>query len=582
MGSLLPIVGSLHFHALCLILASAAAAEALVAIWAATSRLYWFWRAIAVWCAVMALVPIRAYEPSLTFAISSPLTILLIRLRWRNAKLPDSTSSEPAKHHSRLSYSIRDLLLSMLVIGAALASLLHVIQKIEGPAVHAANFACVAGVTFAAYNCWISKRRLVPAMLLIIAIATCAAAVPFVGSQPETYEALSLINVGFHSSHLTSNMVILSTVLSEFAGLVLAGLWLANRLANESRLVVRRLLLLMPAAVIGVPLAVIYWQMLWLSPLPPPFATGPTHFERLLGLATQIKGASGQPLLTPDQQSALIAEAVELADFANYVPYDASPSPKRINNVDHFNKQAIPFTHLSRAIEAEASAADAAGETENALKLRLANVRLGVMLERGGEEPMYLIGRSVEGRGLEQLVRMRRELTADQLKSTLIILQRAQFEREPPEPVVVRDRAVNERAYGWACRLENILAQYGLEADVYPPFLMVARERPHLVRMLQTDLAVRLFRHERGRWPHSLNELVPDYLAAVPIDLHSGQPLIYRPSDTDFVLYSVGQDAADNSANLTNWRTYNVGIDKGDHTHFGIGYDFDLDTLTRP
>jgi len=582
MGSLLPIVGSLHFHALCLILVSAAAAESLVAIWAATSRRHWFWRAIAVWCAVMALVPIRAYEPALTFAISSPLTILLIRLRWRNANFRDSTSSELAKHHSRLSYSIRDLLLAMLVIGAALASLLHIIRHIERPAVHASNFICISAVALAAYNCWTSKRRIIPALLLVIVVAACAAAVPLVSSQPETYEALSLINVGFHSSHLASNMVILSIVQSEFAGLLIAGLWLADRFANESRLVLRRVLLLVPEAVIGVPLAVIYCQMLWLVPRPPPFATGPTHFERLLDLATQIKGASAQRLLTPDQQSALIAEAVELADFANYVPYDASPSPKRINNADHFNKQAIPFTHLSRAIEAEASAADAAGETENALKLRLANVRLGIMLERGGEEPMYLVGRSVEGRGLEQIVRMRRELTVDPLKSTLIALERAQVQREPPEPVVLRDRAVNEWAYGWACRLENILALYGVEADVYPPFLMVARERPHFVRMLQTDLALRLFRHERGRWPHSLNELVPDYLAAVPVDLHSGQPLIYRPSHTDFVLYSVGQDRADNSANFTNWRTYNVGIDKGDHTRFGLGYDFDLDTLTRP
>src|SRR5687768_340798 len=69
------ILGTPHFHALCLILISTAVLQALIAIWAATSRGNWFLRALAVWAAITALLPIRAYQPALVFAISSPLIV---------------------------------------------------------------------------------------------------------------------------------------------------------------------------------------------------------------------------------------------------------------------------------------------------------------------------------------------------------------------------------------------------------------------------------------------------------------------------------------------------------------------------
>ena len=39
--------------------------------------------------------------------------------------------------------------------------------------------------------------------------------------------------------------------------------------------------------------------------------------------------------------------------------------------------------------------------------------------------------------------------------------------------------------------------------------------------------------------------LVPDYLAAVPIDPYSGRPLVYRRTGDGYLLYSVGLDGVD-------------------------------------
>ncbi|MDV6030048.1 MAG: hypothetical protein F9B45_08055 [Phycisphaera sp. RhM] len=62
--------------------------------------------------------------------------------------------------------------------------------------------------------------------------------------------------------------------------------------------------------------------------------------------------------------------------------------------------------------------------------------------------------------------------------------------------------------------------------------------------MLMVEFAARLFDEKLQRLPTSIEELVPEFLPAVPLDPFSGNSLIYRQTDS--------------------------------------GYDFDLDTLIRP
>jgi hypothetical protein len=100
----------------------------------------------------------------------------------------------------------------------------------------------------------------------------------------------------------------------------------------------------------------------------------------------------------------------------------------------------------------------------------------------------------------------------------------------------------------------------------------VDRQRLAERRLLQTDLALRMFHRDNGRWPALLDELVPAYLPAAPVDSYSGQQFRFRIDGEDFVLYSVGQDGIDNGGHLGNSAQY-----------FGEeGYDLDLDTYSRP
>jgi len=66
------------------------------------------------------------------------------------------------------------------------------------------------------------------------------------------------------------------------------------------------------------------------------------------------------------------------------------------------------------------------------------------------------------------------------------------------------------------------------------------------VRMAQTALAIERFRLAKQSLPENLNQLVPEFLSAVPEDPCDGQPLRFRQLEKGYLVYSVGKDGQDN------------------------------------
>lgn len=67
-----------------------------------------------------------------------------------------------------------------------------------------------------------------------------------------------------------------------------------------------------------------------------------------------------------------------------------------------------------------------------------------------------------------------------------------------------------------------------------------------------TAIALKRYQLQHGQWPDQLSELVPQFLAVIPQDAMTGQPLPYhRKSDGTYVLYSVGNDGVDNGGDST-------------------------------
>jgi hypothetical protein len=64
-------------------------------------------------------------------------------------------------------------------------------------------------------------------------------------------------------------------------------------------------------------------------------------------------------------------------------------------------------------------------------------------------------------------------------------------------------------------------------------------------RNLLVAFALAAYHADHGSYPLKLGDLAPKYLAAVPGDLFSGGPLIYRRSENGYIFYSVGINGKD-------------------------------------
>ncbi len=69
-------------------------------------------------------------------------------------------------------------------------------------------------------------------------------------------------------------------------------------------------------------------------------------------------------------------------------------------------------------------------------------------------------------------------------------------------------------------------------------------------RVVVTAIALKRYQLKHGNYPPNLNSLVPDFLAAMPLDPVDGKPLRYKlNSDGAFLLYSVGENGVDDGGN---------------------------------
>jgi hypothetical protein len=109
-------------------------------------------------------------------------------------------------------------------------------------------------------------------------------------------------------------------------------------------------------------------------------------------------------------------------------------------------------------------------------------------------------------------------------------------------------------------RRQQVFAEAADKAHQFPPKVFCALLLPAMEgaanrfaslearrRAAVTAVAVQKYRlvHD-GALPERLEQLVPQFLASVPLDPYDGRPLRYQRTATGFVVYSIGADRRDN------------------------------------
>ncbi len=81
-----------------------------------------------------------------------------------------------------------------------------------------------------------------------------------------------------------------------------------------------------------------------------------------------------------------------------------------------------------------------------------------------------------------------------------------------------------------------------------PAVLKVQQARDRCDQMqanLYLAFALAAYRCDNGSYPKNLEALMPKYMDKIPNDLFSGKPLVYKPDEKGYLLYSVGVNGSD-------------------------------------
>jgi hypothetical protein len=89
------------------------------------------------------------------------------------------------------------------------------------------------------------------------------------------------------------------------------------------------------------------------------------------------------------------------------------------------------------------------------------------------------------------------------------------------------------------------------------------RRKHAYLRCAIVALASERYRGEKKTWPATVDQLCPQFLAAVPLDPYDGKPLRYRRVKDGVIIYSVGHDVTDNGGSFDREQQGSPGVDLG-------------------
>jgi hypothetical protein len=126
----------------------------------------------------------------------------------------------------------------------------------------------------------------------------------------------------------------------------------------------------------------------------------------------------------------------------------------------------------------------------------------------------------------------------------------------PPEEQQARLQALAAHAPEWPAVVRKLTMPRPRQFLLTQRMSEIYRRNWALLRSTIVALAAERYRRAHGRWPASLDALVPDFLPQVLRDPYDGQPLRMRRLDNGIVIYSIGPDGEDNGGTINRSKSY--------------------------
>jgi hypothetical protein len=537
----------------------------LVAIWVGLGRAHWFVRLAVLGGVLCVGLPIAAYDLILLFALQAVVAMVplwLIRRRLGMGKAGETADAEICRPRRRwLQFSLLDLLMATVVVAAIVA---FAVRIPSGVLIGWLFTPDIVDLTPIDVNSgWFDFTTMPAAEWIVLGVPglalglstlvaawfglgmdrwwrRCAVVCLVPTSIPMAVWIAALRGAGWTGRGPDTS--------APFGG------WLRN--TPRRRRLVRigaHLIVLVISLLWLLPTGLVYCMLLHTWPIPQIKLPNPNGYDELTEVADRVESVPVPDvyLATQSELRDFLAEQKETLALtrAAIARESAVPLP---STWAHYNEQSdrmMLHRQLARILCIEGRVAEAEDRDEDAADSYLDCVRLGSTVARGGMIPHWLVGIGIEQTGFSSLSGLRDKLSADRMRGLIEILPSFDANREPLTDVCYRDAIWSWNVGIWQTRLGQLFGPP--PGTVRPDYDFFLRRNQAQMRLLVCDLAIRIYRAERGSDPGELADLVPEYLPAVPRDPFSEKPLMYRRTPKGYLLYSVGRNQVDDGGRPT-------------------------------
>jgi hypothetical protein len=180
---------------------------------------------------------------------------------------------------------------------------------------------------------------------------------------------------------------------------------------------------------------------------------------------------------------------------------------------------------LARLLEAAGRLAELERRTNDAARIYLETIRYGEESCRGGVMMDRLVGIVCRTIGVDSLQKIAGALDAATCRALSKQLRQIEHGQESCSDVLRNEAEWVRRSFPLWQRLPAMIPLQSLSRRAQKNFVQKCNQSEFQLERLIIDLAVRAYELDRGQHLKSLDELVPDYLDAVPVDPATGTKL---------------------------------------------------------
>jgi len=200
---------------------------------------------------------------------------------------------------------------------------------------------------------------------------------------------------------------------------------------------------------------------------------------------------------------------------------------------------------LARAFAAAARQAKNNHQMDEAVRCGLDAIELAQATAQGGLVIDRMKAGGVYYTAIYSLRDQVEQLSQDDCRRLQKKLRASPLQLGPLDEFLRRDTVFIRQIHG---PLQSIMMSRGIRSQSQQTLATLQEfdlQYLALNRLLQTHLALRAYQLDKNHFPPTLDALVPEYLPEVMPDPFATGPLIYRPQDESYLLYSVDSNQID-------------------------------------